>query len=100
MTLIEAHKTGRNYRRVKDAWSEFYRHGDLDDILISDALADDYELEPEVYKEIVVWEEFKNLSLDKWAYIIYPRKVTPRQTNNFFEKVLGKRTKITIEVLD
>ena len=50
LSLSEAHASGRNYRRtfyVRKGETSFYRHSIAGNMLVDDAVATDYELEPQ-----------------------------------------------------
>jgi hypothetical protein len=91
MTLADAHKTGKRIRRVGSKWgtiSSWFNDDDFNfTISMSDAIADDWEVEPEVYEVECEWRKDE-------SSVVHP--------SGFKELYLliGKRTKLTIEVLD
>jgi hypothetical protein len=93
MTLSDAHKTGKRIRRANSTWGTISRWFNDDDfnftISMSDAIADDWEVEPEVYETTgSAMGRSKNYG---WYF----------NTNDRFpEELLGKRIKLIAKVLD
>jgi hypothetical protein len=103
MTLSEAHKTGRKYRRKNEIGfvGEFHRvhvgstEGERQLIETKDAIADDWEVEPEVYEVECDWVG----NID--GAIAVPDDLETNNTHKpMWKRLVGKRTKLTIEVLD
>lgn len=92
MTLIEALKSGKRFKRkVHENWivqcwtgySSFYQ---------KDILADDWIVENEKYEMEALWPQS-----NQGTSIMYPYLTNPSFD---FSKLKGKKTKLTIEVLD
>ena len=64
LSLAEAHDSGKKYRRPKNTCLHF-RYADDDGISIDDALATDYELEPQA--KLLTREEVEDAFYMEWV---------------------------------
>jgi hypothetical protein len=98
MKLQEAHKTGRKYR-TKSGGLKWFRYGEGKAVNTPSSfllvLADDWEVEPEVYEVntgIRSVDEISEINDECYARIKIPKVMA--------HKLEGKRVKATFEVLN
>jgi hypothetical protein len=101
MTLQEADKTGRKYRRKNsmtgwDTLREYDTQKHSMDLV--DALADDWEVEPEVYE--VECMPNMNAPCGYLTGMEKPQHISISVGETIANKVIGKRCAITIKPLD
>jgi hypothetical protein len=95
MKLQEAHKTGRKYHCGHSGVDAWYRLDDSCSVPLYQALADNWEVEPEVYEvECEMVDRNGYLSIGEISNIVGAKEY------ELYMRLVCKRVKATFEVLD